>query len=382
MTFIKSNRVEALAGTIAGRVFPCCPPAQVFAPELALPVRRTHWPTVLARLAALVSIVTSIGAAQTPESPNGDPGLKIRVESNLVLVPLHVSKGGTAVTGLGPEDFELFEDGVRQKIAFVDGPGTQGESTSPRSRVPKEIVFLIDVSISVSRWRLVDDERIRKGVLDALTEDFGVSVYGFGSRLMQYAAPTRDPGKLARAFYDLSLSREGRSLVYESIFRTLFHASERGGNARRRLFVFSDGMDTTDFEPSRVVQAARELGIAVNPVVVGRPDLIQPNAAPQGIDQSISERKAALRATGDAAHTGWFHSFGQRTGGRKYSIDLMDWRSLSRITKSVSELARTEYLVGYYPRSVDEELTTHEAKIRLHDKRIGKLRGGTRLVSH
>lgn len=231
MNFVKSNTVEALAGTIAGLALPCCPRAQVFAPEPALPVRCTHWPTVLARLAALVSIITAISAAQIPEPPNGDPGLKIRVESNLVLVPLHVSKGRTAVTGLGPEDFELFEDGVRQKVAFVDGPGPRGESASHRRRVPKEIIFLVDVSISVSRWRLVDDERIRKGVLDALTEDFRVSVYGFGSRLMQYAAPTRDPGKLARAFYDLSLSREGRSLVYQSIFSTLFHASERGGNA-------------------------------------------------------------------------------------------------------------------------------------------------------
>lgn len=141
-------------------------------------------------------------------------------------------------------------------------------------------------------------------------------------------------------------------------------------------------MDTTEFEPSRVVQAARELGIAVNPVLVGSPDLLQRHAVPQRIDQSIAKRKAALRATDYVAHTGWFHSLGQRTGGRRYNIDLMDWISLSRITKSVSELARTEYLVGYYPRCVDEEVTTHEAKIRLKDKRIGKLRGGTRLVAH
>jgi len=342
---------------------------------------------MLARLAVVVLIVTAMAVAQIPEPSVHDPGLKIRVEANLVLVPFHLSKGGTTVTGLGPDEFEVFEDGVRQEVALVEGPTIQGESNSHRRTVPKEIIFLIDVSLSVSRWRLVDDETIRKGILDALTEDFLVSIYGFGSRLMQYAAPTRDPDELARALHDLSLSREGSSLVYESIFSTLHHASERRGNARRRLFVFSDGMDTTKFDPSRVVETANALGISISPVLVATQEPIATSraparAAPKAIDLSISNRRAALRSTDYRAHTGKFHSLGQRTGGRKYEIDMMDWMSLSRITKSVSELARTEYLVGYYPRNVDEEITMHEAKVRLKDKRIGKLRGGKRLVAH
>ena len=346
-----------------------------------------HWPSMLARLAAAVSIVTAMGAAQVPDPPDTDPGLTIRVESNLVLVPLHVSKKGAAVTGLGPEEFEVFEDGVLQEVAFVEGPAAQGESASHRRRVPKEIIFLIDVSLSVSRWRLLDDETLRKGILDALTEDFLVSIYGFGGRLRHYAGPTRDPDELVRALHQLAVAREGRSLVYNSIFSTLNHAEQRGGNARRRLLVFSDGMDTTRFNPSRVVEAANALGISISPVLVaprepGATSRAPARSGPNAIDLSISKRRAALRSTDYRAHTGKFHSLGQRTGGRNYAIDLMDWMSLSRITKSVSKLARTEYLVGYYPRNVDEGITMHEAKIRLKDKRIGKLRGGRRLVAH
>ena len=289
--------------------------------------------------------------------------------------------------GLGPDQFEVFEDGVRQEVAFVEGPATQGESNSHRHTVPKEIILLIDVSLSVSRWRLLDDETIRKGILDALTEDFQVSIYGFGSRLMQYATATRNPDELVRALHDLSKSREGRSLVYQSIFSTLRHASERSGNVRRRLFVFSDGMDTTEFDPSRVVEAANALGISISPVLVAPQEpLLSSRASTRTvsnrIDLSISKRQAALGSTNYLAHAGKFHGLGQRTGGRKYQIDTMDWMSLSRITKSVSELARTEYLVGYYPRSVDEKITMHQAKIRLKDKTIGKLLGGKRLVAH
>lgn len=310
----------------------------------------------------------------------------IRVESNLVIVPLHVSKKGTAVTGLGPEAFEVFEDGRRQEIAFVEGPGTQDERTLNRGSVPKEIIFLIDVSLSVSRWRLLDDETIREAILDALTEDFRVSIYGFGTTIRHYAGPTRDPALLARALRQLSMSREGRSRVYESVLHTILHAVERGGNARRRLLVFSDGLDTTRFDPDRAVQAALSSATSINPVVVTSPEQISsttlgPQASRTG-SPGLSQRKAALRATEYRAHAGHFHDLGRRTRGQRHHIELMDRASLLRITKSLSESARTEYLVGYYPRGVDEETTTHAVRVRLTDKKTGKLRGGRRLVAH
>ncbi|MDE0104096.1 MAG: VWA domain-containing protein [Bryobacterales bacterium] len=338
--------------------------------------------SAVVRVAAGLLILAATSTAQVSEPANADPRLIIKAESNLVLVPLHVSKGRNAVAGLGPEDFEVFEDGIRQEIAFVETSGAQGEAISQRRSVPKEIIFLIDVSISVSRWRLLDDQAIRKGILDALTEDFLVSVYGFGITLKQYAAPTRDPAELVRALYQLALSREGQSRVYQSVFHVLHHAAARGGNARRRLFVFSDGLDTTRFKPDRVVQTARTLGISINPVTVAGPEVSHIPTGPKRIDQSISKRRAALSRMDYDAHTGQFQSLGRRTGGRKYEIDLMDWRSLSRVTESVAELARTEYVVGYYPGLIDDEMTTHEVKVLLKDKRTGTLRGGRRLVAH
>lgn len=290
------------------------------------------------------------------------------------------------MTGLGPDAFEVFEDGMRQEIAFVEGPDAQDERAENRRSVPKEIIFLIDVSLSVSRWRLLDDETIREGILDALTEDFRVSIYGFGSTIKQYVGPTRDPAVLARALRQLSMSRQGRSRVYESVLHTILHAVERGGNARRRLLVFSDGLDTTSFSPDRAVQAALSSATSISPVVVTSPEQISsttlgPRASRTG-SSGLSQRKAALRATEYRAHTGYFQDLGRRTGGRKHHIELMDRASLLRITKSLSESARTEYLVGYYPRSVDEEITKHEVRVRLTDKKTGKLRGGGRLVTH
>ena len=176
----------------------------------------------------------------------------IRIESNLVIVPLHVSKKGTAVTGLGPEAFEVFEDGRRQEIAFVEGPGTQDARVYNRGSVPKEIIFLIDVSLSVSRWRLLDDETIREGILDALTEDFRVSIYGFGSTIRQYAGPTRDPALLARALRQLSMSRKAAA-VYTNLSCIRFCTRWREGAMREGDCSFS----RTDWTPPASTRIVR-----------------------------------------------------------------------------------------------------------------------------
>ena len=60
----------------------------------------------------------------------------------------------------------------------------------------------------------------------------------------------------------------------------------------------------------------------------------------------------------------------------------MDWVSFRHVTRELSSLVRTEYLVGYYPRSVDKEVTAHKVQVRLKDKKTGKLKGGRRMVRH
>ena len=55
---------------------------------------------------------------------------------------------------------------------------------------------------------------------------------------------------------------------------------------------------------------------------------------------------------------------------------------MRQILGSLATLAETEYVVGYYPSSVDEELTGHSVEVRLADKKIGTLYGGRRVVVH
>ena len=340
---------------------------------------------MLIRLLTALAVAATLCSGQAPVGAKGDLGPVSSAETDLVLVPLHVSKGKTAVAGLGIDAFEVLEDGELQDIAFVDGPAGPGEDAAQRRRVQRELIFLIDVGTSFSNLSDLVDATVRVRMLDGLSENFQFSIYGIGSSLRYFTGPTRDPGSLARALQEASMFRKEGSAVFEGIYNALGHAAARGGNVRRTLFVFSDGVDTTTFEADHVVAVATILGTPVNPVVVGglRADpggFSAPQA--QGTLPSRTVRQRTLRGADSAAHFGKFVSLDRKTGGRRYDIDRVDWMSLRRVTQSISRLARTEYLVGYRPRNVDTEITVHEATVRLKDNKIGKLQGARRSVYH
>ena len=330
--------------------------------------------------------VVAIGAAQAPDAPPVEESdLVITAESNLVVVPLHVYDRKKSVNGLGIESFELREDGVLQDIAFVEGPVDDGGKISSRS-VPTEIMFLIDFSYSVMRPGLLDFTTVRSTMLEGLRDDVMISVYGFASTLKKFTGPTRDLNKLQWALDQAYESETGGSRVYEAIIQTARDAAKRGGNVSRMMVVFSDGLSTTKLDPEVVVHAARAFGIPLYPVVLGHERLLRRSqrrvprlgpsrypAGPRGGQSNSRNQESRMQL---------FADIGPKTGGRSYDLTVLNSKVVGRILGSLSQLAETEYVVGYYPRAVDEALTAHEVRVNLVSEEIGKLYGGHRLVVH
>ena len=366
-----------------------------------------------------LAMVALAGAqpAQQEEAEGSD--LIISVESNLVVVPLHVYRKKSSVNGLGREAFELLEDGVPQNIAFVEGPPADGE-VSQRS-IPTEIIFLIDFSYSVMTPGLLDFNTIRSTMLEGLRQDVQISVYGFAARLKVFTGPTRDLRKLQRALDQSIESEAGGSRVYEAIMQTARHASSRGGNVSRMMIVFSDGLSTTNLDPELVVRSANAFGIPIYPVVLGgerirrralglpedggigfgrqpndnrqpnpgglgggrqdgarrgEPQVLGPRQQPQG----QLNRQSNVNAQRSLQQV--FAEIGPKTGGRSYELPVINNRVIRQILGSLSTLAETEYVVGYYPSAVDEELTAHAVEVRLRSEEFGQLYGGRRFVVH
>ncbi len=334
-------------------------------------------------------LATALAWGQTADEPPVEEGaFVITAESNLVVVPLHVYQRKNSVNGLGMESFEVREDGVLQNIAFVEGPPADGEQGGTRT-VPTEIIFLIDFSYSVMTPGLLDFTTVRSTMMEGLRDDLLISVYGFANKLKRFTGPTRNLEKLQWALDQAYESEAGGSRVYEAIMQTARDASNRGGNMSRMMVVFSDGLSTTKLSPDMVVQVARMYGIPLYPIVLGHDRIIQRSQRRQqsGVNELGPSRQPAnprVWATGREQESKMrvFAEIGQRTGGRSYDLEVLNSKVLRRILGSLSELAETEYVVGYYPRAVDEALTPHEVQVSLVSEEIGRLYGGHRLVVH
>ena len=336
-------------------------------------------------------LVCALVFGQEADGAVEDSGFVIRTESNLVVVPLHVYQKKSSVNGLGKESFELYEDGVRQNIAFVEGPAAEGAPPGTARTVPTEIIFLIDFSHSVMMKNLLDFTSIRETLLEGLRKDVLISVYGFAGSLKRFTGPTRDFAKLNRAIELTYESQAGGSRIYEAIIQTARDASSRGGNVSRMMLVFSDGFSTTKLDPDIVVQVANAYAIPLYPVILGHGQIrdklnragsrrskasFGPSRNPRGsIGGQSALRQQELRQA-------IFAEIGPKTGGQSFDPTVLNNLVMRKILRSLADLAETEYIVGYYPSSVDEELSPHQVQVRLADEKIGRLFGGQRTIVH
>ena len=223
-----------------------------------------HMPILLGMLA-----IAPYAAAQAPAAEDDNPGLIIRAETKLVVVPLHVYEKKSSVQWPRARGLSALRGrGCRKTLRSSRGPPAEGESVVERS-VPTEIIFLIDFSYSVMTPGLLDFNTIRSTMLEGLRKDVQISVYGFANNLKIFTGPTRDLAKLQKALDQSFASEAGGSRVYEAMMQTARHAANRGGNVSRMMVVFSDGLSTTNLDPELVARSANAFGIPIYPVVLG-----------------------------------------------------------------------------------------------------------------
>lgn len=308
----------------------------------------THISACLAFLLAVIPL-----PGQVAEEPTEDPGLTFTAESNLVIVPLYVYKGRRSVGGLGKEAFELLENGAPQDIAVVEGPG------SGRT-IPVEITLLLDVSHSVMRRGFLNIGAIQNSFLKGgLREDVSIAVYGFAGKLTRFTAPTRNMARIEHALKLAYEFEDRQTRLYEAMIQALGDMTSPEKTASRMLVVFSDGLSTTAFGPAKVARAAKSLGVPIYPVVLGHR---------RGQDKEFRQAE--------------FAELGPKTGGRSFDLKASTSAVVQSILGSLASLAQSEYIVGYYPRSLEGEPTERTIRVRLLAKNVGKIFGGRRTILH
>jgi Ca-activated chloride channel family protein len=273
--------------------------------------------TFVSTVATFAAVASLPGFIQT-ESP------KFSSRVDVVRVDALVMERGRPVTGLRVEDFEIWDNGVPQRIA-----------SASFEQIPLCVVLALDVSGSVSGERLSHLSRAAGSVVDGLVKNDKVGLLTFNQEVSVHSMPAEDFIRTRAAFRDLQTGGD-TSLVDASYSAMVLSEAEQG---RPLAIVFSDGADTASFlQAEDVLETARRTDSVVYGAVYG--------------------------GSGGGA---FLRDLSEVTGGRVLRIASTD--ELSATFAGILNEFRQRYLLSYSPAAV-AGAGWHRIEVRVKDRRL------------
>ena len=210
---------------------------------------------------------------------NGEPAQVPSFGSAIEVVRLDVSvtRDGAPVRDLTAADFEVFDEGVRQKAELV----VQDDATI-------HAILALDTSSSVAGEKLSQLKAAAHRFVDALRPDDTLSLLTFSECIDLAVVQSRDREE-AHAAIELASTRRTTSL-HDACLASLTLADPALG--RPLVLVFSDGQDVGSWTSAeRVLELARESEAVVHAVV-------PPAADSPGILQELTGRDGGPHVAG------------------------------------------------------------------------------------
>lgn len=244
----------------------------------------------------------------------------VRVDTNLVTISVNVmDRDGRYVTNLTKEDFQTFEDGVKQDIAFF-APVEQ----------PFTILFLLDTSGSMT-FRMEDLARAANAFIGQLRPDDQIIVVTFNDQV-EMLKEVEKVKKIREDRVTFELRTGGKStVIYDAVDDALKRITRVQG--RKAIVLFSDGMGQGVFATAKGnLRTAEELDALIYTIQFDVPCV--GNQA--GCFKVREEPDKYLRA------------LARKTGGRHYLVEgISDLRTTFGL---VADELRRYYSLGYYPK--------------------------------
>jgi Ca-activated chloride channel family protein len=289
--------------------------------------------------------VLVIAGAKLVSPEDQQPEFRVTVSMVQLNVAVTDSKGNY-VTGLKPEDFEVKEDGIPEKIA------TFGEGDNPVRRVGE-----LDANASADPARDRSDELPASGTISSLNSalagsnvfilfdtsnymyrgfvfaqdaiaDFvrslemvnRVSFYSYSRDLSRSVALTNDRSAVLKGVRTTVAGDD--AALYNSLLLTIKDASQYTG--RKVVVVFSNGPDNVSVVPPEdVAELAQSAGIVI---------------------YMVSTRQAQL----DPVSTAVFERMTAATGGKAYFAK--NWHEQKLAFSSIRDDLAHLYSLSYYPK--------------------------------
>lgn len=193
--------------------------------------------------------------AATQSQVDAQPSAVFRSGASLVALNVSVLDGSRKfVTGLGPGDFAVYEDGVQQQVSFFEA-----------SEVPLDLILLIDTSASMAdKMDVVHAAAV--GFLGTMRQGDRGAIVAFSDGVDVVQPLTDDRARLEAAI--TATAAHGATALNNALYIALkqFARSARhtGDVRRQAIALLSDGEDTASLVSfDDVLALARKRGVNI-----------------------------------------------------------------------------------------------------------------------
>jgi Ca-activated chloride channel homolog len=284
-----------------------------------------------------VCIVVSLLSVQTGHAQDIDPNDVIRVNTDLVVFDAQVidKKTRKVFGGLRREDFEIYEENVRQPIVYFS-----------QDQLPLSVLLLLDISRSVTPII----EQVGAGANEALQRlkpEDEVAVMAFADNPKLIQSFTKDRRVAAEKISEAGTTDLGHGTYLNEALHAAEQAMNNASNPtnRRAIIVITDNIAPAGghFGKDKVINDLLESGTVVYGLIV----------------------RAALGKVFNVLSFGTIHGvneYCEETGGEVLGADQKEVNN--RLAEMFTRL-RTRYTLGYRPPESKEEGKFRRVKVQL-----------------
>ncbi len=300
----------------------------------------------------------------------------IKVETNLVTMPVSVlDRDGRFISGLTQRDFQIFENGVQQKVEYFQSV-----------EQPFTVILLIDVSPS-TQFKIDEIQDAAIAFDNQLRRDDKVQVIAFDEKVHILSPVTNDRRVLQNAIRQTEFG-DGTSL-YEAVDFVIGRQLQKI-QGRKAVVLFTDGVDTTSRRANyqttiREVEEAEALFYPIRYDTQsdmnggwggGGSQNRYPPRQQGGIGGILGTilgggnvqigRGGGGRRSGSTSseyETGkkYLEDLARNSGGRSFEAR----NNLNAAFSGIAEELRRQYSIGYYPETVGKTGDRKQIRVRV-----------------
>jgi Ca-activated chloride channel family protein len=260
-----------------------------------------------------------------------------RIRSGVELVSLNVTAvdgQGKFVTDLAEEEFEVYEDGAKQKLTFFS-----------KTQQPISLALLLDTSASMDeRMGIAQEAAI--GFAKQLHKEDQAEVIDFDSQVRVLSPFTNDAAALEKAIR--STNPNGSTSLYNALYIALkelkkVRASSTSEIRRQAIVLLSDGDDTSSLiEFDQVLDLAKRSEVVIYAIGLRQGEIAR---------REFKEAEFVLK------------QLATETGGRAYFPT--DARELAKIYQGIWDELSSQYALAYSSANPKRDGAWRRIQVRL-----------------